>query len=79
MNAGERFDEFQSLDMTFGMAEALVSHPPLFADCGATWPQGSGSIDSSANPHLSNDLGTIIAFTGKTYGLTRLIGRRGSQ
>jgi hypothetical protein len=26
-------------------------------------------MDSIANPHLNNDLGTIIAFPGETFGL----------
>jgi hypothetical protein len=29
----------------------------------------SCGIGSSANPHLNNDLGTIIAFPGETFGL----------
>jgi len=27
------------------------------------------AIDSIANPHLNNDLSTIIAFRGETFGL----------
>jgi hypothetical protein len=27
------------------------------------------AIDSNANPHLNNDLGTIIAFAGETFVL----------
>jgi hypothetical protein len=29
----------------------------------------SCGIDSIANPHLNNDLGAIIAFPGKIFGL----------
>jgi len=29
----------------------------------------SWAIDSIANPHLNNDLGTIIALPGETFGL----------
>ena len=42
------------------------SHRPaaVFARSSIAW-----AIESIANPHLNNDLGTIIAFPGETFGL----------
>jgi hypothetical protein len=46
---------------------ALV--PISSSSCGIGSIINSWAIDSIANPHLNNDLGTIIAFPGETFGL----------
>jgi hypothetical protein len=48
---------------------ALV--PISSSSCGIDSIINSWTIDSIANPHLNNDLGTFIAFPGETFGLTK--------
>jgi hypothetical protein len=43
--------------------------PISSSSCGIGSIINSWAIDSIANPHLNNDLGTIIAFPGETFGL----------
>jgi hypothetical protein len=45
--------------------------PISLSSCGIGSIINSWAIDSIANPHLNNDLGTIIAFPGETFGQAR--------
>ncbi len=46
--------------------------PISSSSCGIGSIINSWAIDSIANPHLNNDLGTIIAFPSETFGLARI-------
>jgi hypothetical protein len=50
--------------------------PISSSSCGICSIINNWAIDSIANPYLNNDLGTIIAFLGETFGLAASTGSR---